>query len=65
MRKPAAIPAVSSGNRAVDKFAAVVKQNMDWLTGQQTNSPALKELPETATLAEVIAQQNRIVQRLG
>ncbi len=65
MRKAAAIPAVNSGNRSVDKFAAVMKQNMDWLTGQQANAPALKELPETATLVDVIAQQNRIVQRLS
>lgn len=65
MRKAAAIPTVNSGNRAVDKFAAVMKQNMDWLTGQQANAPVLKELPETATLAEVIAQQNQIVRRLG
>lgn len=65
MSQRGAVPVVNSGLPAVDKFAATVKQNMDWLTGQHPNAPKLKPLPETATLAEVIAQQNLILKRLG
>ena len=64
MSKRAAVPAVNSGNAAVDKFAAIVKQNSDWLTGQGQNTPVLVPLNSTATLAEVIAQINKILIRI-
>lgn len=60
----AAVPVVRSGIAAVDRFAEVVKQNLDWLTGQQRNAPTLKELPATATLEELIEQHNQVVRRL-
>ncbi|MEO8021064.1 hypothetical protein [Polaromonas sp.] len=60
----AAVPDLRSGSPQVDAWGQAVKQNMDWMTGQQKNAPVLKELPATATLQEVIAQQNKILQRL-
>lgn len=64
MSKRAAVPSVNSGNASLDKFAAIVKQNSDWLTGQSQNAPALKPLASTATLAEVIAQANKMLVRM-
>lgn len=60
----AAVPVLASGNEKLDAFAQAVKQNMDWLTGQQKNSPPLKPLAATATLAEVIEQVNQLQKRL-
>lgn len=62
--KAAAVPQVQSGLPAVDRFAEVVKQNLDWMTGQHVNAPKLKTLPSTATLAEVIEQVNAQRERL-
>lgn len=64
MSKRAAIPAVNSGNPSIDKFAAIVKQNSDWLTGQTQNAPVLKPLTSIATLADVIAQANKMLVRI-
>ncbi|MES2415083.1 MAG: hypothetical protein V4614_14850 [Pseudomonadota bacterium] len=64
MGRRAAIPTVRSGNASVDKALSVIKVNMDQMTGQHPNVPALKELPLTATLAQVIEQLNLIVKRL-
>ena len=64
MTGKAAVPTLRSGNPQTDAFAQAVKQNMDWLTGQQANTPPLKVLPPTATLAEVIEQVNQLRKRL-
>ena len=64
MSKRAAVPAVNSGNPSLDKFAAIVKQNSDWLTGQLQNAPVLVPLKSTATLAEVIGQANKMLVRI-
>ena len=64
MSKRASVPAVNSGNAAVDKFAAIVKQNSDWLTGQTQNAPVLLPLAATSTLAQVIAQANKMLVRM-
>lgn len=64
MSGKAAIPALRTGDRETDAFGQAVKQNIDWLTGQGKGPPAIKPLPLTATLAEVIAQHNKIVERL-
>lgn len=64
MTSKAAIPVLRSGLVEVDRFAEVIKQNMDWLTGQQKNSPAVKALASTATLSEVIAEVNKIIRRI-
>ena len=63
-RNLAAIPQLTGENQQITSFAQVVKQNMDWLTGQQNNAPRLKKLPETATLAELIAEHNKLVERI-
>lgn len=59
-----AIPTTNSGNLQVDRALAAVKQNLDDITGQARNVQRLDPLPSTATLAEVITQLNRIVERL-
>lgn len=64
MTSKAAIPVLRSGLVEVDRFAEVIKQNMDWLTGQQKNSPSVKALASTATLSEVIAEVNKIIRRI-
>lgn len=60
-----ALPALRSGNAQTDAFAQAVKQNLDWLTGQQRNAPPLVSLPSTASLADVIAQVNQLINRLS
>lgn len=59
-----AIPAVNTGEFELDQFAAIVKQNLDSLTGQARNVERLRPLPATATLAEVIIRLNAITARL-
>lgn len=65
MSGKAAVPMLRSGHAPTDAFAQAVKQNMDWLTGQQKNSPPLFELPSTATLSDVIVQVNQVIKRLS
>ena len=62
--KKAAIPVLRSGNNDVDRFAEAVKQNLDDITGQQKNAQKLLPLANTATLAELIAQHNLLLQRI-
>jgi len=64
MSRRASVPVLVTQDRNLDAFAQAVKQNMDWLTGQQKNSPPLKPLAATATLAEVIEQVNQLQKRL-
>ncbi|MFN5348818.1 MAG: hypothetical protein ACK5A0_04675 [Polaromonas sp.] len=64
MSKRAAVPVVNSGVTSVDKFAAIVKQNSDWLTGQSQNSPDIVPLASTATLSEVVTQVNKMLVRI-
>lgn len=65
MSSPAAVPFLKSGHSGTDAFAQAVKQNLDWMTGQQKNAPPLKALAATATLAEVIEQVNQLRKRMG
>lgn len=60
--KHAAVPRFQENQQA---FTDAVKQNLDNLTGQHKNTPVLKELATTATLAETIAAVNLIVRRLN
>lgn len=64
MSNKAPIPVLNSGSAEVDRFAAAIKQNMDWMTGQQKNSPPVKALASTATLGDVIAEVNKIIRRI-
>lgn len=63
-RSLAAIPQLTGENQQITAFAQTVKQNLDQITGQQSNAPRLKKLPETATLAELIAEHNKLVERI-
>lgn len=60
----AAVPAVVTGRRDLDTALAALKQNMDALTGQARNATPLTPLADSASLAEVIAQLNKVVTRL-
>jgi hypothetical protein len=60
----AAIPAVKTGRPELDRALSSIKQNLDAITAQAKNVPRLTPLAPTATLAEVIAQLNAIVERL-
>jgi hypothetical protein len=60
----AAIPAVMTGKHDLDLALSSMKQNLDAITGQARNVTRLQPLPATATLAEVIAQLNAVVDRL-
>lgn len=60
----AAIPTVKTGKPDVDRALSSIKQNLDAITGQAKNVTRLEPLPTTATLAEVIAQLNAVVERL-
>jgi hypothetical protein len=60
----AAIPAVMTGKPDLDRALSSIKQNLDAITAQAKNVDRLQPLPTTATLAEVIAQLNAVVDRL-
>lgn len=59
-----AVPVLQTGQSQVDEFAQSAKENIDWITGQHANAPKVKELPSTATLADLIAAYNKLVGRL-
>lgn len=61
----AAVPKLKTGEPKLDAFAQQVKQNIDWLTGQQKNAPVLPVLPASATLTEVINAYNLVRERLN
>lgn len=63
MRK-SSIPVVHSGRSDLDLALSAIKQNLDSITGMARGVDRLKPLPETATLAQVIAQLNAVVDRL-
>jgi hypothetical protein len=63
MSKPA-IPTVNTGDPELDHALRNVKQSLDSITGQGRNVTRLEPLPATATLDQVIAQLNAVVDRL-
>lgn len=64
MSQPAAIPVLQTGNNELDRFAEVVKQNLDTLTGQQKNIARLVPLTDTASTSEIVARLNALLARL-
>lgn len=62
--KKAALEALKTGDTALDRFSAAVKQNLDQITGQTKGASYLQPLPSTASLAEVIARVNAIASRI-
>jgi hypothetical protein len=53
-----------TGKPDLDRALSSIKQNLDAITAQAKNVDRLQPLPATATLAEVIAQLNAVVERL-
>lgn len=58
------IPVVATGQGAVDRCFAAIKKTLDEMTGSSRNVAKLDPLPATATLGDVIARLNAIVDRL-
>jgi len=63
MSKPA-IPAVRTGQVELDRALSAVKQSLDDITGQARNAKRMEPLPDSATLAQVVARVNQLVERL-
>jgi hypothetical protein len=63
MSKPA-IPAVRTGQVELDRTLSAVKQSLDAITGQARNAKRMEPLPDSATLAQVVARVNQLVERL-
>ena len=64
MRKKTAVPRPVAPPE-MQGFTDAVKENIDRLTGQERAKENLTELPETATLDDVITRVNIIIRRLG
>jgi hypothetical protein len=60
----AAIPSVMTAQPDLNRALSAIKQNLDAITAQAKNVTRLQPLPATATLEEVIAQLNAVVDRL-
>jgi hypothetical protein len=60
----AGVPTHNTPDPSLNRVLAALKQNVDEVTGQSRNSPALAALPATASLADVIATVNKIIARL-
>lgn len=60
----AAVPSVMTGRADLDRALSAIKQNLDAITAQAKNVNRLQPLPATASLSEVIAQLNAVVDRL-
>ena len=58
------IPAVRTGQADLDQALSAVKQTLDAITGQARNALPLSPLPANATLAQVVAQMNQLLERL-
>lgn len=58
------IPVVATGKGDVDRAFAAIKKTLDEVTGSTRNSEKLDPLPADATLSDVIARLNVIVDRL-
>lgn len=50
---------------AVAQVLSALKQNVEIMNGVRAGVPVLTQLPATATLAQVIATVNTIIQRLN
>lgn len=61
MRKPS-IPQVPRPTQPRQGFDAAVKETLETITGRRAGR--IEKLPEGATLAEVVAKVNEIIDRL-
>ena len=62
--KKAAVPTLATPDAALGAFASAVKQNLDAITGQARSTKKLAPLPADATLPEVVARLNELLERL-
>lgn len=62
--KKAAVPTLATPDATLGAFASAVKQNLDAITGQARGAKKLAPLPSTATLAQVVARLNELLERL-
>lgn len=62
--KKAAIPTVRTGNPELDRAIDALKQNVDAMTGQARNSERIPSLSSSASLPDVIAVVNKILERM-
>jgi hypothetical protein len=64
MSKKSAIPSIRTPDPAMNRVLEALKQNVDSITGQARNAEKLQLLPETASMADVIAKVNAIIDRI-
>jgi hypothetical protein len=57
-----AVPQVPPGDLARVNFDKAIKENLERVTGQQGGR--IKRLPDSASLADVIAKVNEIIEQL-
>jgi len=55
---------VRTGQVELDRALSAVKQSLDAITGQARNVQRMEPLPDSATLAQVVARVNQLVERL-
>lgn len=60
--KPA-LPAAPRGDKALNRFLSLVKQNIELMNG--TNPSAVQPLASTATLAQVITAFNLLLEQVN
>jgi len=63
MSKPA-IPAVRTGQIELDRALSAMKETLDAITGQARNVQRMEPLTDSATLSQVVARVNQLVERL-
>lgn len=61
----AAIPVVSTGDEGLNRFIETVKQNLDVITGQTSNSDKLVALDKAATPLQLVNLVNLLAKRIG
>lgn len=61
MGKKSAIPSIRTDDQALNRVLDAMKQNLDSITGQARNAPSIDFLPESASLSDVIAKVNAII----
>lgn len=64
MSNKPSIPAVRTGNAALDQTINAIRQNLDQITGRARGDDRLDPLPTSASLADVIARLNEVVRRM-
>lgn len=63
MMKPS-IPGTGSLQREIAMFIEPIKANVELITGARPGAVSIAPLPDTATLADVIVQLNKILSRI-